>query len=318
MARDIPVYVFTGFMDSGKTTLIQETLFENDFAAGGEDKILILSCEDGEVEYDIEKLKTVNAKVATIDSEEDFNLENLTRISNEYNPDVIFLEYNGTWGVDKIYDEPLPEGWVPAQSLATVDATTFEMYLNNMRTMIMEQIFKAEVVIINRCTDDTPKTKFRGQIKSMNRPAQIVYERADGSIDDSPEELPFDINADVIEITDADYALWFMDCMETPKNYDGKTNHFLGLVYNPNDGKLRRDVFIPGRFAMTCCVEDIQFLGMKCKWDKASTLGHRSWIDITAQIKVEFAKEYKGKGPVLYPVSVEPAEKPEDELVYFS
>lgn len=318
MARDIPVYVFTGFMDSGKTTLIQETLFENDFAAGGEDKILILSCEDGEVEYDIEKLKTVNAKVATIDSEEDFNLENLTRISNEYNPDVIFLEYNGTWGVDKIYDEPLPEGWVPAQSLATVDATTFEMYLNNMRTMIMEQIFKAEVVIINRCTDDTPKTKFRGQIKSMNRPAQIVYERADGSIDDSPEELPFDINADVIEITDADYALWFMDCMETPKKYDGKTIHFLGLVYNPNDGKLRRDVFIPGRFAMTCCVEDIQFLGMKCKWDKASTLGHRSWIDITAQIKLEFAKEYKGKGPVLYPVSVEPAEKPEDELVYFS
>ncbi|MBR5952068.1 MAG: GTPase [Pseudobutyrivibrio sp.] len=318
MARDIPVYVFTGFMDSGKTTLIQETLFENDFAAGGEDKILILSCEDGEVEYDIEKLKTVNAKVATIDSEEDFNLENLTRISNEYNPDVIFLEYNGTWGVDKIYDEPLPEGWVPAQSLATVDATTFEMYLNNMRTMIMEQIFKAEVVIINRCTDDTPKTKFRGQIKSMNRPAQIVYERADGSIDDSPEELPFDINADVIEITDADYALWFMDCMETPKKYDGKTIHFLGLVYNPNDGKLRRDVFIPGRFAMTCCVEDIQFLGMKCKWDKASTLGHRSWIDITAQVKVEFAKEYKGKGPVLYPVSVEPAEKPEDELVYFS
>ena len=279
MARDIPVYVFTGFMDSGKTTLIQETLFENDFAAGGEDKILILSCEDGEVEYDIEKLKTVNAKVATIDSEEDFNLENLTRISNEYNPDVIFLEYNGTWGVDKIYDEPLPEGWVPAQSLATVDATTFEMYLNNMRTMIMEQIFKAEVVIINRCTDDTPKTKFRGQIKSMNRPAQIVYERADGSIDDSPEELPFDINADVIEITDADYALWFMDCMETPKKYDGKTIHFLGLVYNPNDGKLRRDVFIPGRFAMTCCVEDIQFLGMKCKWDKASTLGHRSWTD---------------------------------------
>ena len=318
MARDIPVYVFTGFMDSGKTTLIQETLFENDFAAGGEDKILILSCEDGEVEYDIEKLKTVNAKVATIDSEEDFNLENLTRISNEYNPDVIFLEYNGTWGVDKIYDEPLPEGWVPAQSLATVDATTFEMYLNNMRTMIMEQIFKAEVVIINRCTDDTPKTKFRGQIKSMNRPAQIVYESADGSIDDSPEELPFDINADVIEITDADYALWFMDCMETPKKYDGKTIHFLGLVYNPNDGKLRRDVFIPGRFAMTCCVEDIQFLGMKCKWDKASTLGHRSWIDITAQIKVEFAKEYKGKGPVLYPVSVEPAENPEDELVYFS
>lgn len=318
MAREIPVYVFTGFMDSGKTTLIQETLFENDFTAGGEDKILIISCEDGDVEYDIEKLKTVNAQVVEIESEEDFNLKNLTDITNQYKPDVIFLEYNGTWGVDHIYDEELPAGWIPAQSLATVDASTFENYLNNMRAMMMEQLFKAEVVIFNRCTDATPKSKFRGQIKSMNRPAQIVYERADGTVDDSPEELPFDISADEIDITDADYALWFMDCMDNPKKYDGKTVHFTALVYNPNDGKLRRDVFIPGRFAMTCCIEDIQFLGMKCKWDQASSLGHRSWIDITARIKVEFAKEYKGKGPVLYPTEISPADKPEDELVYFS
>lgn len=316
--RDIPVYVFTGFMDSGKTTLIQETLFENDFANEGEDKILIIACEDGDVEYDIEKLKTVNAKVTTIDSEDELTLDKLNAINDEFKPDVVFLEYNGTWGVEHIYDEPLPEGWVVAQSLATVDATTFEMYLGNMRTMMMEQLFKAEVVIFNRCDDSTPKTKFRGQVKAMNRPAQIVYERADGSIDDSPEELPFDIDADVIEITDADYALWFMDCMETPKKYDGKTVHFTGLVYNPKDGKLRKDVFVPGRFAMTCCVEDIQFLGMKCKSDKAAELEHKSWIDITAKIKVEFAKEYKGKGPVLYPVSIELCEKPEDELVYFS
>lgn len=318
MARDIPVYVFTGFMDSGKTTLIQETLFENDFTNGDDGRILILSCEDGDVEYDLEKLKTVNAKVAIVDKEEEFTLERLNEINSEYKPDCVFLEYNGTWGTDKIYDSPLPEGWVVAQSLATVDATTFEMYLGNMRTMMMEQLFKAEVVIFNRCTDATPKTKFRGQIKSMNRPAQIVYERADGSIDDSPEELPFDMDADVIEITDADYALWFMDCMESPKKYNDKVVHFTGLVYNPQDGKLRRDVFVPGRFAMTCCVEDIQFLGMKCKWDKASSLDHKAWIDITARVKVEFAKEYKGKGPVLYPVEIKPCDKPEDELVYFS
>ena len=318
MAKEIPVYVFTGFMDSGKTTLIQETLFENDFANEGEDKILIIACEDGDVEYDTEKLKTVNARVATIDSEEEFTLDRLNELQQQYQPDVIFIEYNGTWESAHIYDEELPEGWLIAQSLATVDATTFEMYLGNMRTMMMEQLFKAEVVIFNRCTDATPKTKFRGQIKSMNRPAQIVYERADGSIDDSPEELPFDLDAPIIEVTDADYAIWFMDCMETPKKYDGKTVHFTGLVYNPNDGKLRKDVFVPGRFAMTCCVEDIQFLGMKCKSDIAGTLAHKSWIDITAKIKVEFAKEYKGKGPVLYPVSINPCDKPEDELVYFS
>lgn len=314
---EIPVYFFTGFMDSGKTTLIQETLFENGFAED-DDRILIIACEDGDIEYDTEKLKTINASVAMVESEADFNTEHLQEIADEYRPDAVFIEYNGTWGVGDVYEMELPRNWVIVQSLATVDATTFEMYMANMRPMMMEQFFRAEVVIINRCDDDTPKSKFRGNIKAVNRPAQIVYERADGTIDDREEELPFDINADVIEISDADYALWFMDCMENPKKYDGKTVHFLGLVYNPKDGKLKRGVIVPGRFAMTCCIEDITFLGMMCKTAMENTPEHRSWIDLTARIKVEFAKEYKGRGPILYPIELKPAEKPEDELVYFS
>lgn len=314
---EIPVYFFTGFMDSGKTTLIQETLFENGFAED-DDRILIIACEDGDVEYDTEKLKTINASVATIDTEAEFNTEHLQEIADQYRPDVVFIEYNGTWGVGEVYEMELPKNWVIVQSLATVDATTFEMYMANMRSMMMEQFFQAEVVIFNRCDDNTPKSKFRGNIKAVNRPAQIVYERADGTIDDREEELPFDINADVIEISDADYALWFMDCMENPKKYDGKKVHFLGLVYNPKDGKLKRGVIVPGRFAMTCCVEDITFLGMMCKTGMENTPEHRSWIDLTARIKVEFAREYKGKGPILYPIEMKPAEKPQDELVYFS
>lgn len=314
---EIPVYFFTGFMDSGKTTLIQETLFENGFAED-DDRILIIACEDGDIEYDTEKLKTINASVVMVESEADFNTEHLQEIADEYRPDAVFIEYNGTWGVGDVYEMELPRNWVIVQSLATVDATTFEMYMANMRPMMMEQFFRAEVVIINRCDDDTPKSKFRGNIKAVNRPAQIVYERADGTIDDREEELPFDINADVIEISDADYALWFMDCMENPKKYDGKTVHFLGLVYNPKDGKLKRGVIVPGRFAMTCCIEDITFLGMMCKTGMENTPEHRSWIDLTARIKVEFAKEYKGRGPILYPIELKPAEKPEDELVYFS
>ena len=314
---EIPVYFFTGFMDSGKTTLIQETLFENGFAED-DDRILIIACEDGDVEYDTEKLRTINASVATIDTEAEFNTEHLQEIADQYRPDVVFVEYNGTWGVGEVYEMELPKNWVIVQSLATVDATTFEMYMANMRSMMMEQFFQAEVVIFNRCDDNTPKSKFRGNIKAVNRPAQIVYERADGTIDDREEELPFDINADVIEISDADYALWFMDCMENPKKYDGKKVHFLGLVYNPKDGKLKRGVIVPGRFAMTCCVEDITFLGMMCKTGMENTPEHRSWIDLTARIKVEFAREYKGKGPILYPIEMKPAEKPQDELVYFS
>lgn len=314
MAQEIPVYLFTGFMDSGKTTLVNETLFENDFAEGG--KGIIIMCEDGDVEYDLDKLKTVNFQVVTIDSEEEFTEEKLKEINLQYLPEQVFIEYNGTWGMDKILEMNLPKDWIIVQSLATVDSTTFEMYMNNMRAMMQEQVFSSDVVIFNRTDDNTDRGKFRRLIKTINRKAQIVYERKDGTIDERPEELPFDINQDIIELSDADYAIWYMDAMDNYKKYDGKKVKFRALVYNPD--KLKKGIFVPGRFAMTCCIEDVTFIGFKCKYDKESEIPHKSWIDITAEIRVEFAREYKGKGPVLYPISIEPAEKPEDELVYFT
>ncbi len=312
--QEIPVYLFTGFMDSGKTTLIKETLIENGFAEQG--KSLIICCEDGDEEYDEEALKKVNARVLMVEDEEDFTDEFLQKANLSYLPDQVFLEYNGTWGMDTLLETTLPSGWVIVQSLATVDATTFEMYLNNMRQMIMEQLFEADVVIFNRCDDTTDKGKFRRNIKAQNRKAQIVYERADGTLDEREEELPFDISGDELDISDADYAIWYMDCMENPKKYEGKRVKYLALVYNPD--KLKKGVFVPGRFAMTCCIEDVTFIGFKCKYPDEDQIPHKSWITITAEVRVEFAREYKGKGPVLYPVSIEPAEAPDDELVYFS
>lgn len=315
--REVPVYIFYGFMDSGKTTLIHETLYRNHFA-DELDSVLVISCEDGDVEYDEEKLKTIGGHLVRFEEEEDFTEDALKELDEKYHPDAVFLEYNGTWEVAPLYEMDGPKDWTIVQALTTVDATTFEMYMLNMRSMMTEQLFKADVVIFNRCPEGVNKSKFRANVKAVNRPAQIVYEREDGSIDDSEEELPFDMDADVIEIGDMDYALWFMDCMDNPKKYDGKCVHFLALVYNPTEGKgkLKPGTIVPGRFAMTCCVEDIQFLGMKCKCDQA--IEHKSWIDLTAKVKNEFAKEYKGKGPVLYPLEIKPASKPEDELVYFN
>ena len=207
--------------------------------------------------------------------------------------------------MDKLLEAKMPEGWVIVQSLATVDSTTYDLYMNNMRAMMQEQVFSSDVVIFNRTDDDTDRGHLRRTIKNINRKAQIVYERKDGTIDERPEELPFDINQDVIELTDADYAIWYMDAMENYKKYDRKKVKFLALVYNPD--KLKKGVFVPGRFAMTCCIEDVTFIGFKCKYDREEELPHKSWITITAEIRVEFAREYKGKGPVLYPISIEKA-----------
>ena len=313
---DVPVYFFTGFMDSGKTSLIRQTLVENDFGEGA--KTLLIACEDGDVEYDEAELREANTVLAMVAEETDFTEEALKKLNDAHHPDQVFIEYNGTWEVGPFLEMELPKGWILVQSLATVDAGTFEMYLANMRTMIMEQLFAADVVIFNRCDDDTPKGKFRRSVKARNRKAQIAYERADGTVDDNDmEELPYDLNQDIIDITDMDYGIWYLDALDDPKKYEGKKVRFLALVYRP-ENKLKKGVFIPGRFAMTCCADDITFIGFKCKSDQAAKIPHKSWITITAEMKVEFAMEYKGKGPVLYALDVQEAGQPEDELVYFN
>lgn len=315
MDMEIPVYLFSGFMDSGKSSLIRETLVEGDFGEGG--RTLLILCEDGEVEFEEAELERVNAKMVMIEEETSFTPAKLKELQLAYQPDQVFIEYNGTWQMATFLEMDLPKDWILVQSLATVDATTFEMYLANMRAMIMEQLFAADVVIINRCDDDTPKGKFRRAIKALNRKAQIAYERTDGTIDENDmEELPYDLNQEIIDITDMDYGIWYMDALDDPRKYEGKKVRFLALVYRPQ--KMKKDVLIPGRFAMTCCVDDITFIGFKCKYGKAAEIAHKSWVTVTAEMKTEFALEYKGKGPVLYALDVQPAEKPEDELIYFS
>ncbi len=315
--EEIPVYLFTGFMDSGKTSLIKSTLLGGEFNEEGR-KTLLIVCEDGDEEYDEKELAAVNTQVVYLQDKSELCDEKIKELNLRYLPEQVFIEYNGTWEMSLILDLNVPEGWIVVQTLTTVDATTFEMYLNNMKAMMLEQFFMSDVVIFNRCDDDTPKSKFRRIVKAKNRKTQLAYERKDGTMDDGGDnELPYDMSSDELEITDADYGIWFLDCMDNPKNYIGKKVSFLALVYRPK-GKFKDNIFVPGRFAMTCCVEDIQFIGMKCVYDKAYTLQHRGWINITAEIKYEFSFEYKGKGPVLHTISVTPAQKPDDELVYFS
>jgi len=312
---EIPVYLFSGFMDSGKSSLIRETLIEGDFSQQG--KTLLILCEDGEVEFEEEELARVNTVLAMIEEEEEFTSAKLLELQLAHQPDQVFIEYNGTWKMSGFLELELPKGWALVQSLATVDATTFEMYINNMRPMIMEQLFAADVVILNRCEDDTPKGKFRRAIKVINRKAQIAYERSDGTIDENDlEGLPYDLNQEIIDISDMDYGIWYMDALDDPRKYEGKKVRFLALVYHPE--KMKKGVFVPGRFAMTCCVDDITFVGFKCKCEKGVEIVHKSWVTITAEMRTEFAMEYKGKGPVLYALELKPAEKPEDELIYFS
>ena len=104
--NEIPVYLFTGFMDSGKTTLVKETLFDDGFTEGG--RSVVICCEDGDVEYDKEELKKINARLVMVENEEDFTEEFLNKVQTEYLPEQVFIEYNGTWGMGTLMDMALP------------------------------------------------------------------------------------------------------------------------------------------------------------------------------------------------------------------
>ncbi len=155
-------------------------------------------------------------------------------------------------------------------------------------------------------------------MRQASRKCDIAYEFADGSVayDDIPDPLPFDLNKPVVEIGDDDFGIWYMDCQDEPQKYAGKTVKFLAQVCQTN--RAGKNSFVPGRFAMTCCVQDIQFVGFPCSYDGYKALEQRAWVTVTAKVNYKFHNIYRGKGPVLTAISVEPAEKPLNDVVTFS
>ena len=310
----IPVYVFLGFLESGKTTFIYEAL-GNDFKDG--QKTLVIVCEEGEEEYDEKVMKSLKADLVKVSSEEEFTVEFLKQSLISYHPDRVVLEYKGMWNVADMLKKLEDAKLELYQTIMSVDGTTFPLYWNNMRSLMVEMFKISELIIFNRCRKEMNINAFRRSAKSVNPRCSVAFDMIDGSSPDAEEMMPYDLSAPVVEIGDEDYGIFHMDVVEHPERYENKLVKFRAIVALPDDFK---NGFVPGRFAMTCCADDIQFIGYVAKVPKLSTLPKvksRDWIYITAKVKTEFLKEYRGKGPVYYPVAIEPAEKPAQDVVYF-
>ena len=310
----IPVYVFTGFLDSGKTKFIQETLEDPRFNAG--ERTLILMFEEGEEEYDFSTYPHQNVYLEILDQETVTEKE-LRTLAKKHKAERIVAELNGMQLIGDLYSR-FPNDWVVAQEDMFADTTTFMAYNANMRNLVMDKLVGGQMVVFNRLEPGADTMPFHKLARAANRRIDILYDYTDGSteFDDIQDPLPFDINADVIEIKDADYALWYRDVTEEPDKYDGKTVHFKAQV-----AKLRREkkaMFAPGRFVMTCCEDDIQFCGVPCSFIGAEMLEPRSWVDVTASIKVEKHYLYNGEaGPLLTAISVKSAEPAAQDVVTF-
>lgn len=315
---ELPAYLFWGFLESGKTTLIKETLSQDYFNDG--EKTMILTFEEGEEEFDKEMLEKTNSFVIHLDKIEDFTKEFVISCQKNYYPDRIMIEYNGMYQIEGLMDVIDETDIELYQAIVTVDASTADMYMKNMKSLFVEMFKMADLVIFNRCDDNTNVGSYRRSIKAVNPRAQVGFERADGREMKTEEMLPYDINADVIKIEDDDYGVWYIDAMERSDVYDGKVVEF--KVEVRRSPKMPPGMIIPGRKAMTCCEDDITFIGYLCRLNqtKSKTLKrilNKEWVTLTAQIHVEYNEAYQKTMPVLNAIRIEKAEPPKQQLIYF-
>ena len=312
--QQIPVYVFTGFLDAGKTKFIQETLEDPRFNDG--ERTLLLTFEEGEEEYDFSAYPHQNVYLENLD-QQTVTTKELQALAKKYKAQRVVAELNGMQLVGDLYMR-FPEEWVVAQEVMFADSTTIMAYNANMRNLVMDKLAGAQMVVFNRLQPGADTTQLHKLSRAANRRIDILYDYLDGTtaFDDVVDPLPFDIHAPMITLKDEDYALWFRDISEEPQKYDGKT-----VCYKAQVAMLRKDkngMFAPGRFVMTCCVDDIEFCGLPCRYDKARTLEPRSWVMVTATIKAEKHALYKGEiGPVLTAISVEKAEPADPDVATF-
>ena len=312
--REIPVYLFTGFLEGGKSSFITETMKDPNFN-DGKKKYLIITCEDGEVEYYPDELGD-NVSFASFDEEQKLTVDRLSALQKRTGAEIVVVEYNGMWMIDKLYSA-LPENWMIYQEIFICDSTTAEVYNANMRSLVVDKLTSCEMVVFNRTTDSTNKMALHKIVRGISRKANICYEDINGEIefDEIEDPLPFDINADVIEIKDDDFAYLYRDMSEDFTKYNGKTLRFKGIV--ALDSSLPKGSFAIGRHIMTCCADDIAYRGVVAKGMGNLKLQTRDWVIVEGRIAEEFSKLYGGRGPVMTVTHIERAEKPLQEVATF-
>jgi hypothetical protein len=298
-------------LDSGKTEFINYTISQPYFQMRG--KTLLIMCEEGENEYDPGLLTQTNTVLESIDDKEAFRSANLIELEKKHKPKRIIIEWNGMWNAKEI---KLPWHWKLEQQITIIDGSTFSTYFTNMRSLLAEMLRKSEMIIMNRCDGIQDKIpSYKRNIKAINQQAEIIFEGKNGEINATLEEdLPYDVNQDIIELDDMGYGIWYLDVLDNIGRYVGKKITFVGMVLKPDgfpDG-----YFVPGRMAMTCCADDMAFLGYACKYDKAEELEQKQWVKVTAEVCFEYFSD-KQEGPVLHAIAVEKTSKPKEEVISF-
>lgn len=312
---DIPVYLFTGFLGSGKTTFVEDLFSDKDFNEG--EKTLLLLCEEGEKEYVPSEFAFPNVIIEKIEKESDLQMKALKDMESKYDIDRVVVEYNGMWILESLF-KALPKNWLIYQEVTFFDAETFLIFNQNMRQQTFNKLKTAELVVFNRCQKGFDKMAFHREVRIANRRSQIIYEYGPDDVEpDTIEDvLPYDISLDEITVEDRDYALWYADINENPENYDGKILNIRMRIAMTH--QLPGDKFALGRHVMTCCIDDIQFAALVAKYPGNENYKIGEWVKVRCKVQIEMEKEYGKKGPVLYVKELIITSPPKEEVATFA
>ena len=312
--KELPVYLFTGFLEAGKSKFIKGTLEDPRFNAGN--RTLFLVCEEGEVEYDEDLPQMENVFIEVIENESDLTPKVLQYLEEKHQATRVLVEYNGMWRLINLFNN-MPEHWAVYQEFMFVDSNTFLTYNKNMRELMVDKFATCDMVVFNRFKEGMDQLLFHKIVRAVSRRANIAYEYENGEVeyDDLEDPLPFDMEADVIEIDDDDYALWYRDISEDMRKYNGKTIEFKGIaVYN---NRVAPGTFAFGRQVMTCCEADIQYCSLLAQCPPKDMPINNGWYKMRMKVEIKFHKMYGEKGPILNVISMENCPAPAQPVATF-
>ena len=308
MQEFIPVYLICGFLESGKTTLINNMLTDEDFSRS--QKTLVICCEEGMEEYE----EVPGVTVVCLDSADEVTTDMMAALNKEHKPERVIIEYNSMWTIERLGSCMLPRKWEVVQIITAVDANTFDNYFTNMRQIMTDPMKVSDLVIFNRCDPKANKSPWRRMVKAVAPRTNVLFENTDGTSEDgvADEDLPYDMKAGIIDIADEHIPTFYIDSMDHPERYDRKTVRLVGQVFSEKG--MPKGFYLFGRLAMTCCADDIAPIGWITQGlQRPST---KNYVQMTASCK----KVVSGDEPMLLltEVRVEPAPAPKEKYLSFN
>jgi len=172
----IHIEIVTGFLGAGKTSFINSLLSETQVEG---EKVLIFQLEDGVKK--VEQISNVSyfVKIKEIDEVKVLKEKMIFSI-NEYNPNRIIIEYNGTSNLKELFDILDEKIYKECCKVTTVffvaDGKSLNEYIDNIGGFIIPFIESANMIIVNNLEYVNKKVMEEGvkKVRNINPEAYVL------------------------------------------------------------------------------------------------------------------------------------------------